>query len=75
MVERVYYESKEDAYTLPGPVQGLARHGAQRQPGRAARSYRVKLKDPTQFAQVHDLFCSGRFSDRGKEICNPGSTP
>ena len=35
-------------------------------------SYRVKLKDPTQFAQVHDLFCSGRFSDRGKEICNPG---
>jgi cell division transport system permease protein len=35
-------------------------------------SYRVKLKDPTQFAQVHDLFCSGRFNDRGKEICNPG---
>ena len=35
-------------------------------------SYRVKLKDPTQFAQVHDLFCSGTFNDRGKEICNPG---
>jgi hypothetical protein len=35
-------------------------------------SYRVKLKDPTQFAQVHDEFCSGTFNDRGKEICNPG---
>ena len=72
-VERVYYESKEDAYTRfrdqfkdsPDMVRNVS-------PDVLPESYRVKLKDPTQFAQVHDLFCSGRFNDRGKEICNPG---
>src|SRR6266540_2798446 len=35
-------------------------------------SYRVKLRDPNQFDQVHDLFCSGKTDSRGKEICNAG---
>jgi cell division transport system permease protein len=35
-------------------------------------SFRVKLKDPNQFAQVHDAFCSGKFDAKGNEICNPG---
>ncbi|HEX3211242.1 MAG TPA: permease-like cell division protein FtsX, partial [Actinomycetota bacterium] len=72
-VERVYYESKEDAYTRfrdqfkdsPDMVRNVS-------PDVLPESYRVKLKDPTQFAQVHDEFCSGQFNDRGKEICNPG---
>ena len=72
-VERVYYESKEDAYTRfrdqfkdsPDMVRNVS-------PDVLPESYRVKLRDPTQFAQVHDLFCSGTFNDRGKEICNPG---
>ena len=73
VVERVYYESEEDAYTRfrdqfkdsPDMVRNVS-------PDVLPESYRVKLKDPTQFAQVHDLFCSGTFNDRGKEICNPG---
>jgi hypothetical protein len=73
VVERVYYESKEDAYArfrdqfkdLPDMIRNVS-------PDVLPESYRVKLKDPTQFAQVHDLFCSGKFNDRGKEICNPG---
>jgi cell division transport system permease protein len=73
VVERVYYESKEDAYARfreqfkdsPDMVRNVS-------PDVLPESYRVKLKDPTQFAQVHDLFCSGRFNDRGKEVCNPG---
>jgi hypothetical protein len=72
-VERVDYESKEDAYARfmdqfrdsPDMVRNVS-------PDVLPESYRVKLKNPTQFAQVHDLFCSGKFSDRGKEICNPG---
>ena len=73
VVEHVYYESKQEAYTRfreqfkdsPDMVRNVS-------PDVLPESYRVKLKDPTQFAQVHDQFCSGRFNDRGKEICNPG---
>jgi cell division transport system permease protein len=73
VVERVYYESKEDAYTRfkdqfkdsPDMVRNVS-------PDVLPESYRVKLRDPTQFAQVHDLFCSGTFNDRGKELCDPG---
>jgi len=73
VVERVYYESKQEAYgrfkeqfkDSPDMVRNVS-------PDVLPESYRVKLRDPAQFAQVHDLFCSGRFNDRGREICNPG---
>ena len=73
VVERVFYESKQQAYERfkeqfkdsPDMVRNVS-------PDVLPESYRVKLRDPTQFAQVHDLFCSGRFNDRGREICNPG---
>ena len=73
VVERVYYESKQEAYERfkdqfkdsPDMVRNVS-------PDVLPESYRVKLRDPAQFAQVHDLFCSGRFNDRGREICNPG---
>jgi len=73
VVERVYYESKQEAYgrfkeqfkDSPDMVRNVS-------PDVLPESYRVKLRDPTQFAQVHDLFCSGGFNDRGREICNPG---
>jgi hypothetical protein len=73
MVERVEHESKEDAYARfrdqfkdsPDMVRNVS-------PDVFPESYRVKLTDPTQFAQIHDEFCSGTFNDRGKEICNPG---
>jgi cell division transport system permease protein len=72
-VDTVYYESRQQAYERfrdqfkdsPDMVRNVS-------PDVLPESYRVKLKDPTQFAQVHDLFCSGRFNDRGKEVCNPG---
>ena len=72
-VERVYYEGKQEAYERfkdqfkdsPDMVRNVS-------PDVLPESYRVKLRDPAQFAQVHDLFCSGRFNDRGREICNPG---
>jgi len=35
-------------------------------------SFRIKLRDPEQFAQVHDRFCNGLVNDRGKEQCAPG---
>ena len=73
VVERVFYESKQEAYERfkeqfkdsPDMVRNVS-------PDVLPESYRVKLRDPAQFAQVHDLFCSGRFNDRGREICNPG---
>jgi len=73
VVERVYYESKQEAYERfkdqfkdsPDMVRNVS-------PDVLPESYRVKLRDPAQFAQVHDLFCSGRFNDRGREVCNPG---
>ena len=72
-VDTVYYESRQQAYERfrdqfkdsPDMVRNVS-------PDVLPESYRVKLKDPTQFAQVHDLFCSGTFNDRGKEVCNPG---
>jgi cell division transport system permease protein len=73
VVERVYYESRQQAYERfkdqfkdsPDMVRNVS-------PDVLPESYRVKLRDPTQVAQVHDLFCSGKFNDRGREVCNPG---
>ena len=73
VVERVYYESQQQAYDRfreqfkdsPDMIHNVT-------PGILPESFRVKLRDPTQFAQIHDLFCSGRFDSRGHEICNAG---
>src|SRR6266536_1563343 len=72
-VERVFYESQQQAYgrfkdqfrDSPGMVRNVT-------PTVLPESFRVKLRDPNQFDQVHDLFCSGRTDSRGKEICNAG---
>jgi hypothetical protein len=70
---RVYSESKEDAYAhFRDEFKDSQDMAHNISPDMLPERYRVRLKDPTQFAQVHDLFCSGRFNDRGKEICNPG---
>ena len=73
VVERVYYESQQQAYDRfkdqfkdsPDMVRNVT-------PSVLPESFRVKLKDPTQFAQIHDLFCSGTFDSRGHERCAPG---
>jgi cell division transport system permease protein len=73
VVERVYYESQQEAYNRfrdqfkdsPDMVRNVT-------PNVLPESYRVKLKDPTQFAQIHDEFCSGRVDSRGNEICDAG---
>jgi len=72
-VERVFYESQQQAYgrfkdqfrDSPDMVRNVT-------PTVLPESFRVKLRDPNQFDQVHDLFCSGRTDSRGKEICNAG---
>jgi cell division transport system permease protein len=72
-VERVFYESQQQAYERfkdqfrdsPDMVRNVT-------PTVLPESFRVKLRDPNQFDQVHDLFCSGRTDSRGKEICNAG---
>jgi cell division transport system permease protein len=72
-VERVFYESQQQAYQRfkdqfrdsPDMVRNVT-------PTVLPESFRVKLRDPNQFDQVHDLFCSGRTDSRGKEICNAG---
>ena len=73
VVERVYYESQQEAYNRfrdqfkdsPDMVRNVT-------PNVLPESYRVKLKDPTQFAQIHDEFCSGRVDSRGNEVCDAG---
>jgi cell division transport system permease protein len=73
VVERVFYESQQQAYDRfkdqfkdsPDMVRNVT-------PSVLPESFRVKLKDPTQFAQIHDLFCSGTFDSRGHERCAPG---
>jgi cell division transport system permease protein len=73
VVDRVYYESKQQAYDRfkdqfkdsPDMIRNVT-------PSVLPESFRVKLKDPTQFAQIHDLFCSGTFDSRGHERCAPG---
>jgi cell division transport system permease protein len=73
VVENVQYESKEQAYERfkaqfkdsPDIVRNV---NASVLP----ESFRIKLKDPEQFAQVHDRFCNGVLDDRGKEQCSPG---
>jgi hypothetical protein len=69
VVQRVDHESKQQAAERINASPEMVRNvTADLMP----ESYRVKLKDPTKLAQIHDLFCSGRFNDRGREICNPG---
>lgn len=73
VVERVFYESQQQAYQRfkdqfrdsPDMVRNVTASVL-------PESFRVKLRDPNQFDQVHDLFCSGRTDSRGKEICNAG---
>ena len=73
VVENVQYESKQDAFTRfkaqfkdsPDIVRNVG-------PSALPESFRIKLKDPEQFAQVHDQFCNGLVDDRGKEQCSPG---
>jgi len=72
-VERVFYESQQQAYQRfkdqfrdsPDMVRNVTASVL-------PESFRVKLRNPNQFDQVHDLFCSGRTDSRGKEICNAG---
>jgi cell division transport system permease protein len=72
-VERVFYESQQQAYERfkaqfrdsPDMVRNVT-------PSVLPESFRVKLRDPNQFDQVHDLFCSGKTDSRGKEICDHG---
>src|SRR6266545_1093173 len=72
-VETVFYESQQQAYQRfkdqfrdsPDMVRNVTASVL-------PESYRVKLRDPNQFDQVHDLFCSGKTDSRGKEICNAG---
>ena len=73
VVQNVFYESQAQAYQRfkdqfrdsPDMVRNVT-------PTVLPESYRVKLRDPNQFDQVHDLFCSGKTDSRGKEICNAG---
>lgn len=73
VVERVFYESQRQAYERfkdqfrdsPDMVRNVTASVL-------PESFRVKLRDPNQFDQVHDLFCSGKTDSRGKEICNAG---
>jgi cell division transport system permease protein len=73
VVERVFYESQQQAYERfkdqfrdsPDMVRNVTASVL-------PESFRVKLRDPNQFDQVHDLFCSGRTDSRGKEICSAG---
>jgi cell division transport system permease protein len=73
VVDTVFYESQQQAYQRfkdqfrdsPDMVRNVTASVL-------PESYRVKLRDPNQFDQVHDLFCSGRTDSRGKEICNAG---
>ena len=69
-VERVYYESggRPRASGTSSDSPDMVRNVSPD----VLPELQVKLKDPTQFAQVHDEFCSGQFNDRGKEVCNPG---
>lgn len=72
-VDNVFYESQQQAYNRfkdqfrdsPDMVRNVTASVL-------PESYRVKLRDPNQFDQVHDLFCSGKTDSRGKEICNAG---
>jgi len=72
-VENVFYESQQQAYQRfkdqfrdsPDMVRNVTASVL-------PESYRVKLRDPNQFDQVHDLFCSGKIDSRGKEICTQG---
>ncbi len=73
VVETVFYESQQQAYQR---FKGQFRDSPDMVRNVTAsvlpESYRVKLRDPNQFDQVHDLFCSGKTDSRGKEICNAG---
>ena len=73
VVENVLYESKQQAYERfkdqfkdsPDIVRNVNANAL-------PESFRIKLKDPEQFAQVHDRFCNNIPDDRGKERCAPG---
>jgi len=73
VVERLFYESQQQAYQRfkdqfrdsPDMVRNVT-------PSVLPESFRVKLRDPNQFDQVHDLFCTGRTNSNGKEICSAG---
>ncbi len=73
VVERLFYESQQQAYQRfkdqfrdsPAMVRNVT-------PSVLPESFRVKLRDPHQFDQVHDLFCTGRTNSNGKEICSAG---
>ena len=73
VVDRIYYESKEDAYQRfkeqfkdsPDMVRNVS-------PQAMPESYRIKLKDPEQFPQVHDKFCSGKLDANNREVCSNG---
>jgi cell division transport system permease protein len=73
VVDTVFYESQQQAYQRfkdqfrdsPDMVRNVTASVL-------PESYRVKLRSPNQFDQVHDLFCSGKTDSRGKEICNAG---
>src|SRR6266536_3716354 len=73
VVEHVFYESQQDAYQrFKGQFRDSPDMVRNVTPTVLPESYRVKLRDPNQFDQVHDLFCSGKTDSRGKEICNAG---
>jgi cell division transport system permease protein len=73
VVERIFYESKRDAFQRfkeqfkdsPDMVRNVEESAM-------PESYRIKLRDPEQFDQVHDKFCSGRRDANGREVCTTG---
>jgi cell division transport system permease protein len=73
VVQTVFYESQQQAYERFREQfkdsQDIWRNVT---PTALPESFRIKLKDPEQFALVHDRFCNGVLDDRGKEQCVPG---
>jgi cell division transport system permease protein len=73
IVQRVYYESKQDAYNhfkdefkdSPDMVRNVSASAL-------PESFRVKLHDPRQFALVHDQFCKPATDSSAKETCTLG---
>jgi cell division transport system permease protein len=73
VVQRVYYEPREEAYKRfkeqfkdsPDMVRNVS-------PNAMPESFRIKLADPDQFAQVYDKFCPGKVDANGRDVCSDG---
>jgi cell division transport system permease protein len=73
VVQTVFYESQQQAYErFREQFKDSEDIWRNVTPTALPESFRIKLKDPEQFALVHDNFCNGVLDDRGKEQCQPG---